>query len=69
MKEHFSILDQNRFADLLQRILDETIAMKPLFFTSLDHAASLLEKAFNLLKQRQIIDFSQHVIQNLIGGD
>jgi len=32
MREHFNTLVQNKFTDLLQRILDETIAMKPLFF-------------------------------------
>ena len=50
IKENFNILVQNKFADLLQRILDETVAMKPLFFCTLDHSAMLLERTFTMLK-------------------
>jgi hypothetical protein len=37
MKEHFNVLVENRFTDLLQKLLDETRLMKPKFFGSLDH--------------------------------
>jgi hypothetical protein len=52
MKENFNTLVQNRFTDLLQRILDETITMRPAFFSTLDYSSAVLEKAFTLLKQR-----------------
>jgi len=42
MKDHFNTLGSNKFTDLLQRILDETIAMKPLFFSTLDTSSSIL---------------------------
>jgi hypothetical protein len=37
MREHFNILIENKFADLLQKILEETMTMKPKFFGSLDY--------------------------------
>ncbi len=43
--------------------------MKPAFFSTLDYSATVLERAFSLLKQRQIVEFNQNVIQNLIAGD
>jgi hypothetical protein len=52
VKNHFNSLVLNRFKDLLQAILDETIAVKPKFFGSLDYSSSVLERAFGLLKQR-----------------
>ena len=52
VKEHFNILVHNRFTDLLQNILDEAMAMKVMFFTSLDHPRAVLERAFTLLKQK-----------------
>ena len=69
MKEHFNTLVNNKFTDLLQRILDETLQMKPFFFGNLDHQAIILDRAFSLLKQRQIIEFSSISISNLISGD
>ena len=50
MKTHFNNLVLNRFTDLLQKILDETIGMKPNFFGSLDQSAIVLERSFTLLK-------------------
>jgi hypothetical protein len=58
VKTHFNSLVFNRFTDLLQTILDETILMKPKFFKSLDFSTFVLDKAFNLLKQRKINDFN-----------
>lgn len=58
MKNHFNILVQNKFTDLLQRILDETMAMRPLFFGTLDNSSKVLERGFFLLKQRRIAEFS-----------
>ncbi len=52
MKAHFNDLVINRFTDLLQAILDDTIAMKPKFFKTLDYTSSVLERAFAVLKQR-----------------
>jgi hypothetical protein len=48
-KIHFNNLVLNRFTDLLSRILDDTIEMKPKFFGSLQYGAEILEKAFALL--------------------
>ena len=69
MKNHFNILVQNKFTDLLQRILDETMTMKPQFFGTLDNSSKVLERAFFFLKQRRIVEFNQQVIHNLICGD
>ena len=58
MRAHFNNLVLNRFPDLIQTILDDTIAMKPKFFGTLDHSALVLERSFTLLKQRQIVEFT-----------
>ena len=51
MKSHFNNLVLNRFTDLLQKILDETIGMKLRFFGSLDQSAIVLERrSFTLHK-------------------
>jgi hypothetical protein len=46
MKEHYNILLQNRFTELLQRILDDCIAMNKKCFGSLDSATTILQRAF-----------------------
>ncbi len=66
MKEHFNNLIVNRFTDLLQRLLDDTIKMIPKFFGSLNNATTVLERSFTLLKQRQILEFTPKIIQDLI---
>ncbi len=50
VKIHFNTLVLNKFTDLLQGILDETVAMKPKFFQTLDYSSSVLEMGFSLLK-------------------
>jgi hypothetical protein len=50
MKTHFNNLVLNRFTDLLQKILDETMGMNPKFFGSLDQSAIVLERSFTLIK-------------------
>ncbi len=69
MKEHYNILLQNRFTELLQRILDDCIAMNKKCFGSLDMATVILKRAFHLLKQRKFELFTTAVIASLVDGD
>ena len=46
MKEHFNVLEENKFTDLLQKLLEETKLMKPKFFGSLNNQATVLKRAF-----------------------
>ena len=54
---------------MLQRILDDCIAMNKKCFGSLDMATIILQRAFQLLKQRKFELFSSTVIASLVDGD
>ena len=68
-KQHFNHLLINNFSGLLQHILDQTKQMNPIFFKSLDYSATVLERAFHLLKQKKIDSFSPSMIYDIVYGD
>jgi hypothetical protein len=68
-KQHFNHLLINNFSGLLQHILDQTKQMNPIFFKSLDYSATVLERAFHLLKQKKIDSFSPSMINDIVYGD
>jgi hypothetical protein len=43
--------------------------MKPRFFGSLDYSSIVLERAFNLLKEKKILSFDEATIEDIIEGD
>jgi hypothetical protein len=43
--------------------------MDPNFFKSLDQATTILERGFQLLRDRKIIDFTPSIINDLLEGD
>jgi hypothetical protein len=68
-KEHRNSFDKVGFRSLFQKILDETKEMSKAFFGSLDYHSTVLERAFELMREKKVCYFDHDTITDLVGGD